>query len=141
MRLFHTADWHLGQTLRGVSREYEHCCFLDWLLYTLRERQVDMLVPLTHRLPPKRCFIALSPRPPTFIDPSRRKSRRGITPSVRWVLRSATLTGHFRHCVGQSLGVLQSLGRKVEAISHVPATVEWIGTQILYKNQHRWLLQ
>jgi len=44
MRLFHTADWHLGQTLHGVSREYEHRCFLDWLLDALEEQQADALL-------------------------------------------------------------------------------------------------
>ncbi|MEZ5585279.1 MAG: exonuclease SbcCD subunit D C-terminal domain-containing protein, partial [Candidatus Competibacteraceae bacterium] len=44
MRIFHTADWHLGQTLHGISREYEHRCFLDWLLDTLEERQADALL-------------------------------------------------------------------------------------------------
>jgi len=42
--LLHTADWHLGQTLHGVSREYEHTRFLDWLLDTLEREAVDALV-------------------------------------------------------------------------------------------------
>lgn len=44
MRLLHTADWHLGQTLHGLPRDYEHARFLDWLLDTLEERAVDALV-------------------------------------------------------------------------------------------------
>lgn len=44
MRLLHTADWHLGQTLHGVSREHEHQRFLDWLLDRLEEHGVDALV-------------------------------------------------------------------------------------------------
>ncbi|NYZ18032.1 exonuclease subunit SbcD [Azospirillum sp. RWY-5-1] len=44
MRLLHTADWHLGQTLHGVSREHEHQHFLDWLLDRLEEHAVDALV-------------------------------------------------------------------------------------------------
>lgn len=44
MRLIHTADWHLGHTLQGISREYEHRCFLDWLLDTLEEKQADALL-------------------------------------------------------------------------------------------------
>jgi exonuclease SbcD len=44
MRLIHTADWHLGQTLHGVSREYEHRCFLLWLLDVMQERQPDALL-------------------------------------------------------------------------------------------------
>ena len=44
MRLLHTADWHLGQSLHGVSREYEHARFLDWLEGELAARAVDLLV-------------------------------------------------------------------------------------------------
>jgi len=44
MRLLHTSDWHLGQTLHTFERGYEHQCFLDWLLDTLVSEQVDALL-------------------------------------------------------------------------------------------------
>ncbi len=44
MLILHTADWHLGNTFHGHSREAEHRHFLDWLLTTLRERQPDALL-------------------------------------------------------------------------------------------------
>ena len=44
MRLLHTSDWHLGQTLHNFDRTYEHQCFLDWLLDTLVAEQVDALL-------------------------------------------------------------------------------------------------
>ncbi len=44
LKLCHTSDWHLGHTLHGHSREYEHRCFLDHLLETLVDRQADALV-------------------------------------------------------------------------------------------------
>ncbi|MGX9730658.1 exonuclease SbcCD subunit D C-terminal domain-containing protein [Janthinobacterium aestuarii] len=44
MRLLHTSDWHLGQTLHNFERGYEHQCFLDWLLDTLVTEQVDVLL-------------------------------------------------------------------------------------------------
>ena len=44
MRLLHTADWHLGQSLHGVSREPEHARFLDWLEGELVRRAVDLLI-------------------------------------------------------------------------------------------------
>lgn len=44
MRLLHTADWHLGQTLHDFDRAYEHQCFLDWLLGTLETEQIDALL-------------------------------------------------------------------------------------------------
>ncbi len=44
MRLLHTSDWHLGQTLHNHERTYEHQCFLDWLLDTLVAEQADALL-------------------------------------------------------------------------------------------------
>ena len=44
MRIIHTSDWHLGHTLHGLPREYEHACFLDWLLATIHEHAVDALI-------------------------------------------------------------------------------------------------
>jgi exonuclease SbcD len=44
MRLLHTSDWHLGQTLHNIERSYEHQCFLDWLLDTVVAEQADALL-------------------------------------------------------------------------------------------------
>ena len=44
MRLLHTSDWHLGQTLHNFDRSYEHQCFLDWLLDTIVAEQADALL-------------------------------------------------------------------------------------------------
>ena len=44
LRLVHTADWHLGHSLHGVSREFEHARFLGWLLDTLASVTADALV-------------------------------------------------------------------------------------------------
>ncbi len=44
LKLLHTADWHLGQTFFGYDREAEHDRFLDWLINTLREQHVDVLL-------------------------------------------------------------------------------------------------
>ncbi len=44
MRLLHTSDWHLGQTLHNFERHYEHQCFLDWLLETIVAEQADALL-------------------------------------------------------------------------------------------------
>ncbi|MGK5032121.1 exonuclease SbcCD subunit D C-terminal domain-containing protein [Janthinobacterium sp. MDT1-19] len=44
MRLLHTSDWHLGQTLHNFERGYEHQRFLDWLLDTLVTEHVDVLL-------------------------------------------------------------------------------------------------
>jgi len=44
MRLLHTSDWHLGQTLHNFDRTYEHQCFLDWLLDTIVAERVDALL-------------------------------------------------------------------------------------------------
>ncbi len=44
LRIIHTADWHLGHHLHGISRDYEHQQFLDWLSLQLEQRQVDALI-------------------------------------------------------------------------------------------------
>ena len=44
MRILHTADWHLGHTLRDHSRQREHEHFLQWLVETVVERRVDAVL-------------------------------------------------------------------------------------------------
>jgi exonuclease SbcD len=44
MRIFHTADWHIGQTLNGWSREHEHLVFLDTLRDLIVQHRVDVLL-------------------------------------------------------------------------------------------------
>lgn len=44
MKIIHTSDWHLGHSLKGFDRYFEHQCFLDWLLVQLREQDVDALL-------------------------------------------------------------------------------------------------
>lgn len=44
MRVFHTADWHLGQELYRFDRTHEHQGFLDWLAARLCEEKADGLV-------------------------------------------------------------------------------------------------
>lgn len=44
MRLIHTSDWHLGQSLHGHDRHHEHAAFLDGLLAQLEQRQPDALL-------------------------------------------------------------------------------------------------
>ncbi len=44
LTIFHTADWHLGQQFFGFDRDYEHGCFLDWLLQELAQQQPDALL-------------------------------------------------------------------------------------------------
>lgn len=42
--VFHTADWHLGQSFFGFDRRFEHSQFLCWLLEMLQEHKPDALV-------------------------------------------------------------------------------------------------
>lgn len=44
LRIVHTSDWHLGHTLKGQSREYEHRAFFDWLLEQLESLEADALL-------------------------------------------------------------------------------------------------
>jgi exonuclease SbcD len=44
IRILHTADWHIGQTLRGFSREHEHRNVFRRLEEIVVERNVDALI-------------------------------------------------------------------------------------------------
>ena len=44
MNILHTADWHLGQLFYEYDRSYEHQQFLDWLVRTLQQEDVDVLL-------------------------------------------------------------------------------------------------
>jgi exonuclease SbcD len=44
MKLLHTADWHIGQLFHEYDRTYEHEQFLVWLVNTLYEEKVDVLL-------------------------------------------------------------------------------------------------
>jgi DNA repair protein SbcD/Mre11 len=44
MRILHTADWHIGQLFYEYDRTYEHNHFLDWLVATLQDEKVDVLL-------------------------------------------------------------------------------------------------
>jgi exonuclease SbcD len=44
MRLLHTSDWHLGQSLHGQDRDHEHHAFLGWLLARIGALRPDALL-------------------------------------------------------------------------------------------------
>jgi exonuclease SbcD len=44
IRVLHTADWHIGQTLRGFSRDHEFARVFDALVALVEEREPDALV-------------------------------------------------------------------------------------------------
>jgi exonuclease SbcD len=44
MRVLHTADWHIGQLFHEYDRSYEHQHFLDWLVKSLNNHQIDVLL-------------------------------------------------------------------------------------------------
>jgi DNA repair protein SbcD/Mre11 len=45
MKILHTSDWHLGRTLYSKKeRTEEHKAFLNWLLQTIAEHQIDVLI-------------------------------------------------------------------------------------------------
>ncbi|RXJ96101.1 exonuclease sbcCD subunit D [Malaciobacter molluscorum] len=44
MKIIHTSDWHLGQNFMGKSRIEEHKAFLSWLLETIEEKQIELLL-------------------------------------------------------------------------------------------------
>ena len=44
MRILHTADWHIGQTFHEYDRSFEHQQFLNWLVTTIHEKEIDVLL-------------------------------------------------------------------------------------------------
>ncbi len=44
MKILHTSDWHLGRSLYGRKRYTEFSQFLDWLIATIEQEQVDILL-------------------------------------------------------------------------------------------------
>jgi len=44
MKILHTSDWHLGQSLHFQSRDDEHSLFLDWLFEVIQKEQIDCLL-------------------------------------------------------------------------------------------------
>ena len=44
MRILHTSDWHIGHKIYERSRIDEHTQFLHWLLNTIIEKKVDVLL-------------------------------------------------------------------------------------------------
>jgi DNA repair protein SbcD/Mre11 len=44
IRILHTSDWHIGQFFHEYDRTYEHQQFLNWLLGTLANEQINVLL-------------------------------------------------------------------------------------------------
>jgi exonuclease SbcD len=44
LKIIHTADWHIGQTLRGFSREWEHRAVFAELVELVAEEEIDALI-------------------------------------------------------------------------------------------------
>ena len=45
MKILHTSDWHLGRTLYSKKeRQKEHQAFLEWLLKTIKDNNIDLLI-------------------------------------------------------------------------------------------------
>jgi exonuclease SbcD len=44
MKILHTADWHLGQLFHEFDRSFEHEQFLNWLLETISQEEIEVLL-------------------------------------------------------------------------------------------------
>ena len=44
MKILHTADWHLGKRLHKQELIEEHQLFFEWLIKTIKEREIDVLL-------------------------------------------------------------------------------------------------
>lgn len=44
LKIIHTADWHLGVRLHKKDLAKDHQLFFDWLISTIKEKQIDVLL-------------------------------------------------------------------------------------------------
>jgi len=44
MKILHTSDWHLGRTLHNQNRYEEFAAFLTWLVETIQQQQIEVLL-------------------------------------------------------------------------------------------------
>ena len=44
MKILHTSDWHLGRTLYGHKRYDEFTAFLNWMIETIQNNHIDILL-------------------------------------------------------------------------------------------------
>lgn len=44
MKILHTSDWHLGRTLYGHKRYEEFAAFLNWLIDTIHNKNIEILL-------------------------------------------------------------------------------------------------
>ncbi len=44
IKILHTADWHLGQKLKGYIRDKEHQMMLNYILEIIQTEQIDLLI-------------------------------------------------------------------------------------------------
>ena len=44
MRILHTSDWHLGRSLYGRKRYDEFAAFLNWLIQTINDKEIEALL-------------------------------------------------------------------------------------------------
>lgn len=44
MKILHTSDWHIGHQFHNRRRDGEFAAFFDWLLETVTERRIDVLI-------------------------------------------------------------------------------------------------
>ncbi len=44
MKILHTSDWHIGKRLYDRDTENEHRQFFDWLIETINQKKVDLLL-------------------------------------------------------------------------------------------------
>ncbi len=44
MKILHTSDWHLGQSLCGQKRQHEFSAFLDWLVEIITQNEITALL-------------------------------------------------------------------------------------------------
>ena len=44
IKILHTSDWHLGNSLYNAKRDQEFSVFLNWMLKTIEDNHIDVLL-------------------------------------------------------------------------------------------------
>jgi len=122
LKILHTSDWHLGQNFMGKSRVEEHEAFLSWLLKTIKEKQIEVLLVSGD--------IFDTGTPPNYALELYYNFLKELS-SIKTLITTIITAGkHDSVSTLKAPNQLQSSGKMVGVISHVEAQKERIPLQI-----------
>ena len=115
MKILHTSDWHLGQNFMGKSRVDEHEAFLSWLLEIIKTKQIEILLVSGD--------IFDTGTPPNYALELYYNFLKELS-NIKTLITTIITAGN--HDSVLTLNQLQSLGKKVDVLSHEEVLKEQI---------------